>query len=245
MKHLDDGTLQAFLDDELRPDERAEAAEHLLGCPRCRGAKDELAQAHAVFSEAVSVLDVEAPDRDPPAEIRKTGTAARSFARAAGLVLLLAAAAAAAVPGSPVREWIRGTADEEPVEAPAPEAVPPDPASVTPVGVSLDAAQPVDVILTGLERTTVRLVKGTGEGVRVTAVGADTDPAFRTATGTIEVRDGVGGEIHVRWPTSLETARLVVNGELYAEQTGQELRVHVPAQAADGTGTWTWVLSPG
>ena len=225
MKHLEDGTLQAFLDDELRPEERAEAAEHLLGCPRCRGTKDELAQAHAAFSEAVAVLDVAAPDRDPPAEIRRPGTAARSFARAAGLVLLLAAAAAA--------------------EEPAPEAVPPAPAPASPVGVSLDAAQPVDVILTGLERTTVRLVQGRGEGVRVTAVGAEADPAFRTAAGTIEVRDGVGGEIHVRWPTSLEAARLVVNGELYAEQTGQELRVHVPAQAAEGTGTWTWVLSPG
>ncbi|NIP78944.1 MAG: hypothetical protein GWM90_06985, partial [Gemmatimonadetes bacterium] len=44
MTHLDEGTLQAFLDDELPSAERAEVAEHLLACETCQKAHEALMQ---------------------------------------------------------------------------------------------------------------------------------------------------------------------------------------------------------
>ncbi|MDX1673915.1 MAG: zf-HC2 domain-containing protein [Longimicrobiales bacterium] len=242
--HLDDGTLQAFLDDELPPGERADAAEHLLACRRCRTTKDELAQAHAAFSEAVSVLDVEAPAATAPPAGRRPGVAG-SLIKAASLVLLVAAAASAAVPGSPVREWIVRAVEPtpeavtEPAPAPTPTPTPePAPAPI-PVGVSLlSTQQPVDVVLRGLTDVRVRLLETGRSGVSVSAVGADSDPVFETSPGSIRVRDGVGGELTVEWSASLDTARLLVDGELYAEKVDGELRVHVPADRVEGAHIW-------
>ena len=245
MSHLDDGTLQAFLDDELPPEERASAAEHLLGCPQCQETKDDLVRAHSVFSEAISVLDVDAPGRAAPAAAsRKAGAGfgGGPFVKAAILILLVAAAASAAVPGSPVREWIVRAVEPAPVEAPAPAVEPvPEPAPApapVPAGVSLAAGSPVEVALNGMDGSTLRLVETEGERVVVSTAGAEVDPSFRTATGTLEVHDGVGGEITVEWPASLETARLVVDGELYAEKAGGELRIHVPTGTVEGVHIW-------
>lgn len=241
MNHLDDGTLQAFLDDELPPQERANAAEHLLSCRRCRTAKDELVRAHSVFSEAVSVLDVDAPARSAPVGPGRRFRVSGLVVKAASLTLLLAAAASAAVPGSPVRAWIARTVNPEPGagEVPVMETVEPAPAPApVPAGVSLAATGDVQIVLTALEGSTVRLVETDGERVTVSTVGADTDPAFRTAPHRIEVRGAVGGEITVELPRSLETARLVVDGRVYAEKAAGELRVRVPAETVKGTRIW-------
>ncbi|NIP77853.1 MAG: hypothetical protein GWM90_01070, partial [Gemmatimonadetes bacterium] len=102
MSHLEDGTVQAFLDDELPTEERAAAAEHLLACGQCRALRDELVRARSLFSEAVASLDVRPPGRARRADRHVRRVGAGSFVKAAGLVLLLAAAASAAVPGTPV-----------------------------------------------------------------------------------------------------------------------------------------------
>ncbi len=238
MNHLDEGTLQAFLDDELQPRERADVAEHLMGCRECRRIKEELGRARSVFSEAVSLLDVEAPGEARPR--RPLGMGGGAFVKAAGLTLLLAAAASAAVPGSPVREWIVSTVQPEPVEeAPVTEAVDPtlEPA-LAPAGVSLSAAAPVEVVLDDLDGTTVRLVETDGESVAVSAFGGERDPTFRMAAGRIEARGAVGGEITVEVPRSTEACRLVVEGRLYAEREAGELTIHVPPQDPDGALVW-------
>lgn len=243
MKHLDDGMLQAFLDDELRPGERVDAAEHLLGCRRCQIAKDELVRAHSVFSEAVSLLDVEPAGSPPAVAGRRLRLGGAAFVKAASLVLLLSAAASAAVPGSPVREWIERTVRSEPAAEEAStlevETVDPGPAGPSaPAGVSLPARGGVDVVLSGLRGSTIRLVETDGRNVAVSTLDAETDPAFRTSAGRIEVRDGVGGEVTVEMPRSLRTGRLVVDGELYAECESGALRVHVPAEIVGGAHIW-------
>jgi hypothetical protein len=245
MNHLDDGAVQAFLDDELPPTARAEAAEHLLGCTKCRAVREELAHASAVFAEAVAVLDVPVPPRTeagvPTRRARRLG--AGSLVKAASLTLLLAAAASAAVPGSPVRagwEWIARTVDP----APEPAAPSTEETSLTPVveappvGVSLVPAGRVDVVVTALEGTTLRLVETDDSSVGVTARGAATDPRFRTAPGRIEVRGAVGGEVTIELPRSLAEARVVVDGEVYAEKEAGELRVRVAATSEDGARIW-------
>lgn len=242
MTHLDDGTVQAFLDDELPPTARADVAKHLLGCAECRAVRDELAHASAVFAEAVAVLDVPVPARTevgvPARGARRLG--AGSLVKAASLILLLAAAASAAVPGSPVREWIARAVDPapEPAGLSTEELSSPPVAEALPVGVSLVPAGRVDVVVTGLEGTTLRLAETDDSSVGVTARGAATDPVFRTAPGRIEVRGAVGGEVTVELPRSLLEARVVVDGEVYAEKQAGELQVRVPATSDDGALIW-------
>lgn len=141
MTHLDEGTIQAFLDDELPSRERAAAAAHLVRCDACRRSHDELSRVAATFATGIAALDVAPPVARTPglAAPRRLRLLTPSLARAAGLVLLLAAAASAAVPGSPVRQWLAG--DPEPVPEPAateattgPAVRPPSPAPVAVVG---------------------------------------------------------------------------------------------------------------
>jgi TonB family protein len=122
MMHLDEGTIQTFLDDELPARERAAVAAHIVECPACRAVHDELARVRSTFSASIPVLDVASPPT-PLAAVRAARRSARiltpSLARAAVLVLVLAAAAAAAVPGSPVRQWLVNAPEPAPQAPPA------------------------------------------------------------------------------------------------------------------------------
>jgi TonB family protein len=141
MTHLDEGTIQAFLDDELPSGERAAAAAHLVACETCRRSHDELAGVASIFATGIAVLDLAPPAAPTPGRgaERRLRRLTPSLARAAGLVLLLAAAAAAAAPGSPVRQWLAGDPGPEPgppaAETPAAPALrPPSRVPVTVVG---------------------------------------------------------------------------------------------------------------
>lgn len=237
MNHPDEGRLQAFLDEELPPEERARVAEHLLTCAGCRATRDELARANAVFSEAVAALDVAEPRRSAPVlEGRRFRSG--SLVKAAALILLVAAAASAAVPGSPVREWIVDVvepeppvAEMEPVEAPPAE--PP-----VPVGVSIRPETGVTIVLRELEGSIIRLVETAGERVSVSAIRAETDPVFSTSAGRIEVRGGVGGEVVIELPRSLAAARVLVDGQVYAVKEAGELQAKVAADVTNGALIW-------
>lgn len=245
MTHLEDGTLQAFLDDELPPVERARVAEHLLACERCNGSYEDLTQANALFSQSVSLLDVAPPSMRPAGGTlrRRAPAGTSSLVKAAGLVLALAAGAAAAVPGSPVREWVSQlVASGEPSPAPVEEATAPGsvraPASA-PAGVSISpAAGRVLVSLSNLERTVVRLGAAAGTQASISVLAAERDPVFRAGAGRVEVRDGVGGEVRVWLPLTVDGARLEVDGKLYADVLDGALRLHVPADTADGEIVW-------
>lgn len=244
MNHLDDGTLQAFLDDELSPQDRARVAEHLLGCGRCRQAHQELGRANATFSEAVSLLDVELPGgRTGSPRAERPGRArsgARSFVRAAGLILAVAAAASAAVPGSPVREWIVSAVEStgDAGETGADEASARAPAAA-PSGVSLaPGSGPAVVSLQGLQGMVIRLRSADSGAVSASVLGAEADPLFRTGARRIEVVEGVGGEVHVVLPTDARGSRLEVDGEIYAEIAEGGLRVLAPADTVDGSIVW-------
>lgn len=245
MTHLDEGTLQGFLDAELTPRHRAAAAEHLMACAECRATHDELSRAKALFSEVVSWLDTPAraqPVTPPVPPSRGRMVAGGSVVRAAVLVLILAAAASAAVPGSPVRAWITAAARDEP--APAPTAAPevePEPAAPAsvPVGVSLSpGSSGLDVELHDVQGASIRLITSNSPVVAVSATGATKDPAFRTGGDLIQVRGGEGGEILVEIPRAGSDVRLLVDAELYAERTGGELIVRVPGQPVEGGVRW-------
>jgi hypothetical protein len=125
MSHLDVGTLQAILDEDLAEAQRASAAEHLARCSECAAQLEELRTVSRLFASAVALLDrperisaASAPtlsqaERAPrlvrlPARVWQSATrmSAGSLARAAILLLVFAAAASATIPGSPVRDWL-------------------------------------------------------------------------------------------------------------------------------------------
>lgn len=245
MTHLDDGILQAFLDDELPAGDRAEVAEHLLACEQCHASYEALTRANALFAQSVSVLDVEPPATRPAGGTlgsrARQGTA--SLVKAAVMVLVVAAVASAAVPGSPVRAWIASVVEprerpQSPSERPAPPAETAAPTRA-PAGISISGASgPAVLAVRRLEGSVIRLetVPGTRAGISV--LGAERDPAFRTGAGRVAVEDGVGGEILVRLPLAGAGARLEVDGVLYAETRGGDLTLHVPADTADGEIVW-------
>jgi hypothetical protein len=113
MMHVDSGTLQAMLDDEVGARDRMTVQAHLVSCTECAAEFDELRQLAAEARSAFAMLDAYAPMlegrvRVDPAvrRVQKRGFARfmpASLARAAALILLVAGAASAAIPGSPVR----------------------------------------------------------------------------------------------------------------------------------------------
>lgn len=248
MAHLAEGTLQAFLDDEIAGRDRASAAEHLLVCGECRGELEGLKRANALLREGLAGLDVPAPAAVPPRTSwlhAHLGFGGGSLMRAAVLVLMVAAAASASVPGSPVREWIvqavrpADGADgpvipESPVAAESPVAEVP----AAPAGLAIPGARNVDVVVTGLSGASIRLIRTDGTGVAVSARGGSADPVFRMASGRIEVIGGTGGELVVEVPRTGASMRLVVDGRRYAEAVGSDLRVIEPGDRDGDAVLW-------
>jgi len=218
--HLpDDGVLQAYLDGELPESERSLVEAHVRACVDCARGLDELRAASAALQALVG-RDTPARAADPvvphPAFLksRPRRPAARSIARAAGLVALLAGSAAVLEAttgwiGAAVRA-VRGD-----VEAPAPAG------SVESVGPAEDAlftVQPrggtLEVILDELTprtRVTVRVGDTDVGEVRIRD-GAE-GVAYRAGPGSATaVAPGVS-EIEVLLPATLLSGRVVVNGE--------------------------------
>lgn len=222
MAHLDEGTLQAYLDGELPGRDRAAAAEHLLLCAECRRELDGLRRATETLRDALALTDVPAPPASAPAVSgapRHGGVRGRTLGRAAVLVLLVAAAASATVPGSPLREWIvdavRPAPDAAP-ELPARAAEPPESRPSAPAGIALPGVRDVDIVVTGPFDMAIRLVRTEEPRVAVSALGSDRDPLFRMGAGRIEVVGGAGGELRVEVPRTGAAVRLVVDGRRYA-----------------------------
>ncbi len=245
MSHLDDGTLQAFLDDEVPAGDRPSVAEHLLGCEACHARYEELTQANALVTQSISLLDVEPVAARPraPSPRSRVRTGTTSFVKAAGLVLALAAAASAAVPGSPVRQWVVG------IMEPAPAPVPPRPVEETPI-----PAEPLPPVPAGLsispaggslllavremDGSAIHLSGTTDAQGSLSIAGAERDPEFRTGAGRLELRNGAGGIVSVRLPLSVDGARLEVDGRLYAESRNGALHLHVPADTVGEAFVW-------
>lgn len=231
MGHLTEAELQAWLDGELVPAERARVNRHLEDCADCRRGLAELRAAAATFSAAMLRYDEDlaagtgAGTAPVPTAAPAVSRWPRRLSRAAAVVLLLGGAAAAAmVPGSPLRALF--TRPAAPVFEPtAPEAgqlpLPAAPgASIT--------VRPVD------DRLTVRIT-GFAPGTRIRLRLSDrvdamaslpddaTTARFIVASGTLEVvgsgeaaGPSEGGPIELRLPRSLVAGVIEVDGTVVA-----------------------------
>jgi anti-sigma factor RsiW len=80
MQHLEEGTIHAWLDDELSPAERAEAEAHVAGCAECAAAVAEARGFIAASSRILTALDA-VPGGVLPAASTASGAPARAMPR--------------------------------------------------------------------------------------------------------------------------------------------------------------------
>ncbi|HYH79659.1 MAG TPA: zf-HC2 domain-containing protein [Longimicrobium sp.] len=249
-RHLGEGTLQALLDGELAPPDRAAAEAHLGACPACAA---ELREMRTVNERAAGLLartDVPAPVAQAQMAMRarrmrpaRFGGMRQALLRAAVLVMGVAGVAAAAVPGSPVREWIAETILPRPKQAaaptlrPAPAPAPAPAPEAAPAGVSIRPEKgSVRVVLTGASprlEIVARLVDGDRAGV-VARGPAAAGARFRTSPGRIEVLGARDGSVEVQLPRGADRASVEVNGRVYVAKQGESLVLLPPATAGGG-----------
>ena len=232
MMHVEEGELQAYLDNEVTAVARADIDKHLQGCRACAGELARLEHASQLFSSAMRETDVAAPMLAAQARLAgvprfqpgfATPNPRRALVRAAMLVLGVGAVASAAVPGSPVRAWIsdaltRAGLLEEPQRAAAPVAPAEEPA--VPRGPEESTALAIDPV-EGRVRIVLRNVSSSAEiSIEVTdenravveATGAAAQARFRTGAGLLEVDGITGGSVVVQIPRGVSSAVVTQNG---------------------------------
>ncbi len=118
--HLDDEQLQRFLHRELNADSRRSAGEHLTTCAECRERLFELERDQKEVYRLFQSVD-SPPPRVTAADVVAAGARTSHFEwgrLAAGILLAAALAGGAyAMPGSPLRDWMRGARDR--IQGPA------------------------------------------------------------------------------------------------------------------------------
>ena len=122
--HPDDEVLQRFFHRELEADVRRSAGDHLTVCAECRDRLDRLERDQKEVYRLLEAADSPAPAVTAKDIMVMAGTRSSGRGRwAAGILLAaLVAGAAYALPGSPVRDWIRDARSrvQRPMPAPKP-----------------------------------------------------------------------------------------------------------------------------
>lgn len=243
MAHIEEGVLQAYLDDEVGA--RAELDAHLRTCAECAAALDRLRSASTLFASAMSSADVQAPALPALAAVQRASRPAFTpagatpprawlrvpLARAAMLLFGFAAVASATIPGSPVRAWLSDvlrTAGVLEEEQPAAPVVPGTPASAGAADPGDDAAalaiEPADgrirIVLTSVSANAnirVRIVES--DRALLQATGAAAKARFVTGPGRIEMIGVGSGDVIIEMPASVTDASVVADGKvLYATE---------------------------
>jgi hypothetical protein len=238
MAHIDEGMLQAYLDEEVGA--RAEIDAHLRSCGECAARLEELRGASRLFAAAVHAGDVAAPAfaaftairraQEPQAAPRRS-VARVPLTRAAVLLIGFAAVASATVPGSPVRDWLSDALRSIGVlpdnEQPAVPVVPDSQASAGaveqgsgPAALSiLPSEGRLRIVLSDVSSAaTVRVRMIEGERALVQASGDAARARFRTGPGRIELI-GIGkGEIIIDVPDGALDVRVESDGKVLFEK---------------------------
>jgi hypothetical protein len=245
MRHIDEGAMLALLDDEMGAEEARDARVHLEICTECRAAYESLEEEAGIFAVAVAAVDREPHLLEARAAIsrgRRRSAPPRAFVRAAALVLLAAGVASATVPGSPVRDWLRGVTappapapetpealvnEELPVEPLAGEAAPRE------AGISILPAQgSIRVLLVDAGSLTVRARLTDDERAGVHVYGRAAGARFATAEGLIRVSGAQHGQMEIVIPRTARRATLELDGVILLYKDGERLHL----SAAEPTG---------
>ncbi len=157
---------------------------------------------------------------------------------AAALIVIFLSGASAAIPGSPMRAWLKWTVEQLAfVPGTRPAAPPPDESGEKASGrAAAVSVQPKDglvrIMITGAAPETMIRLRLLNRGpASVWSV----DGRYRTAPGEIEVLDAGPGDVLVYIPRSMPTALVEVNGRLVAIKEGPDLKLLIPAADSSDT----------
>jgi hypothetical protein len=248
MNHLDEGQLQAYIDDELSSDECASVDCHLRECLSCRAELRDLRSLASELTSALAILD------RPTPVVTSVGGGARvarpsvwrgrlaALPRAAVLVFGVAVGASAMIPGSPLHRLITSEpAPQGPVDVPRQEVAARTTAAVEEfvpeAGVSIEPLDgAVRVVLRGASPD-VRVNASLSAAGRasVLARGPAAAARFETAPGRIVVEGAEAGELRIELPLAATVATVEVNGREYLRKVGEQLHLLVPAHDRNGT----------
>ena len=235
--HLEEGDIQALLDGELPQPRAAAALRHIGSCQACATVYDDLEEASTSLTAALALLDdgrpAFRPTLNPPSAARRRPWGAISLAKAATFLLIFGAAASATLPGSPLRRWIVGRAEQPTAVAldqrvGANEQVT-EPTGEPPLEAGTAAAPELGrlrIVLTRPERgMTVRavLVESPSGGAYI--VGDAASAQFDGTTGRVEVIDATGGQLRIEIPRAAVTASVEIDGRVYLVKEGDSLRL--------------------
>ena len=243
MTHIDEGSLQAYLDGELHLEDRWRTERHLEECDACRAELQLLEGLSGTFSSAASRLERAPRSREFavgwPARPRRSALR-RLLPRVAVFLLFAGAAASATVPGSPVRSWIVEAIDDGPhtreIESAPAAAVPPTRSEPVPMeaGLSVEAVDGrVEVVLTGAHDLKVRTVMVDGMRAGVFGSGEAASSRFLGGAGRIEVLEAGAGDLRVEIPRGADLATMVINGNEVLRKQGVKLELEADAPALE------------
>lgn len=249
MSHLDEARLLTLRDGNPGADSSDEA--HLAECGPCQVVLERLRGRSVTIAGALATLDgphdleaararvrvrVDAGQKPTmgvtPLPRRRPRLWGVELSRAAGIMLVTATAAAAALPGSPVREWVRDLISPDSGQptseaASVPES-PSRPGAEEAAGVRLSlAAGPLRVSVTGVAaggEVRVRWVAGAEA-----AVFAPVGSRFTSSENRIEATV-VPGIVRVELPRNLVPTTLEVNGRIYLSKVSDGLEIPGPAE---------------
>ncbi len=257
MSHVDEGTLQAWIDDALSEVELKAVDAHVAACATCAAEARTLRELAQRATECLSgVGEPPVADLATFAALRRrarrpavTRGLSAGLARAAMLLLALAGVVAAAVPGSPLRQWLEDAFGGETVPAPAPQE---EPASVTPestpvaapaaeqeIGpaVALEAGRITIRLLALHPSVAVRVLVADEAEASVLYSSSNRDARSTSASGRIDLANVNQGRVTIVIPRAAVEAMVEVNGSAWWQKVGTEVRILGPGSAVPGEGT--------
>lgn len=250
MSHVDEGTLQAWIDGELTGTGQVDVETHVAACATCA------AEAHTLRDLDSRVHEVllgvgEAPVAGLPvlSQIRRrargrgvTRLVPAGLLRAAIVLLALAGIVSAAIPGTPLRQWIEDVFTLEP-EAPESPVIPeqpvvPTPEAPVPVQLTSITIAPQDGYIVVRLRSLAPQVEIRLEVVDDTRASVEfvNDPDVRplTAAGRIEITNITREPVTIRIPRSAGDATVEVNGQVWWQKQGNEIEILGPGRERPG-----------
>jgi anti-sigma factor RsiW len=246
--HMDEGVLQAIVDDELPDTRRRDADRHLAVCERCSGELHSMRQAREELSAALRLVDSPAPMLAARVRIQKEARRRKLLGgtvvlrRAALFLVASAAVLSATVPGSPVRSWLSGAWHYAagPVEhSPEPTLASAE-AEVhqtgAPAGVSLvPSAGRVRVIVSSpAPGLAIQVRFQDSDRLGVWASGPAATARFLTAPDRVEVEAPGAGELLIEIPHAAVDVLVEVAGQPYLVKEGDRLRFPGPRAERSG-----------
>lgn len=231
--HLDVETLERSLHDELEPGREVSIRDHLASCSDCaRRLAEAQSQERRLFA-LLNELDHDPPLSGPGAILENVHRrTARPSLIAACLALLVAGAGIVyAIPGSPVREWVRGILAGDRSETGS-AATMGDRGGLS--GIAVEPTYPFEIRFTAVQETgRIRVVLASGSDVEVRVEG---EPVGLESQADRLVISNLGSRAsyEIVVPESAPQVRVRVGSRVVLVKDGEDVRSLVPSDSAGG-----------